>query len=284
MNLRKIEIRRNVDLKKYTSIKIGGRADCLFVVSTIRALRQVIKKTAFEFYVLGKGSNLLITDRVIKKPIVMLSESFTYIEQNDDNFKIGASTPLSFLIKYCLKNNLAGLENLVGIPATVGGLLVMSASSFGVNIASCLQEIEAINRKGELETLKKSNIVFGYRSSSLEDYVILGAKFRLSKQAALRQKIKDLLKKRLDSQDFDFPSCGSIFKNPKEFAAGFLIDSCGLKGLRKANAQVSNKHANFIINLGTAKYKDVDYLIQKIKDKVHKRYGIILQEEIKRWS
>lgn len=283
MNLSKIEIRRNVDLKKYTSIKIGGCADCLFVVNTISALKQVIKKTAFDFYILGKGSNLLITDRVIKKPIVMLGESFTYIEQNDDNLKIGASTPLSFLIKYYLENNLSGLENLVGIPATVGGLLAMSASSFGVNIASCLQEIEALNRKGELVTLKKRDIVFGYRSSSLEGYVILGAKFSLLKQTALKQKVKDLLKKRLDSQDFDFPSCGSIFKNPKEFAAGFLIDSCGLKGLRKAKAQVSNKHANFIINLGTAKYKDIDYLIRKIQDKVHKRYGIILQEEIKRW-
>jgi len=285
MSLKEIELKYNVDLRKYTSIKIGGKAQHFFLTSTRDDLHRVIKDIGPSFYVLGKGSNLLIQDRLIKKPIIKLGHDFNYIKKNGNFIEIGASTPLPFLIKYCIANNLAGLENLVGIPATMGGLIFSNASAYGSSISSCIKEVDLLDREGNFKTLKKNAITFDYRFSSLKDYIILGAKFSLSPDVNLKQKASNLLKKRLRSQDFNFPSCGCIFKNPANSeSAGFLIESCGLKKQRKGDAQVSGRHANFIINLGRARYSDVDYLIEKIKDRVYKKYNITLEEEIKRWS
>ena len=284
MSLGKIELKRNVDLKKYTTIKIGGCAKNFFIVRDPEELSAVIGDTGPDFYMLGGGSNLLIEADLIEKPVIKLAQNFTYIKESDNCWKIGASTPLSFLIKYCISNNLSGLEGLAGVPATVGGLTFMNASSFGSSIASCLREVEVMERRGEFKILTREEIVFDYRSSSLSDCVILGGKFSFSKEINLKQKVAFCLRKRLCFQDFNFPSCGCIFKNPDRFSAGFLIDSCGLKGLRQGDAQISPKHANFIINLGSATYQDVNYLIAKIKDSVYKKYNVILEEEIKRWN
>ena len=237
-----------------------------------------------DFYLLGKGSNLLIVDSLIEKPVVRLGENFAYLKKKRNLLEVGASTPLSSLIEYCLENNLTGVENLVGIPATVGGLLAMNAASFGRSISANLREVDVMNREGGVKTLEKGEITFKYRFSSLQKYIILRARFRLSFRKNLRRKVNEFLGKRLSTQDFDFPSCGCIFKNTPEFSASFLIDSSRLKGLKKGDAQISPRHANFIINCGCAKYNDVDYLIQKIKDQIHKKYSIILQEEIERWK
>jgi len=275
---------KNLSLKNYTTIKIGGKAKYFYVAEDINNLGRIVADIGPDFYLLGKGSNLLIADSLVERPVVKLGKDFTYLREKRDLLEVGASTPLSFLIKYCLENNLWGVENLVGIPATVGGLLAMNAASFGQSISSSLAEVDVMNRRGEVKTLEKGEITFDYRSSSLEDYIILGAKFNLSSKGNLKQKVSESLGKRLSSQDFGFPSCGCIFKNTPEFSASFLIDSSGLKGIKKGNAQVSLRHANFIINCSCAKYNDVDYLIQKIKDQIHKKYSIILQEEIKRWK
>ncbi len=159
----------------------------------------------------------------------------------------------------------------------------MNASSFGREISSLIEGVEVISEAGEVKKLKKEEIQFGYRWSSLKNKIVTRCWFKLVKTQDSRSKIKNFLKERLRSQDFDFPSSGCIFKNSPNFPAGFLIESCGCKGLKKGGARVSYKHANFIINLGKASYKDVDYLISLIKDKIHKRYGIILEEEIERW-
>jgi UDP-N-acetylmuramate dehydrogenase len=141
-----------------------------------------------------------------------------------------------------------------------------------------------MKKDGTFKLLSKEQVVFGYRFSSLQGDIILGAEFILFETPGLKQKAGDLFKKRIALQDFSFPSCGCIFKNPFQHKAGFLIDSCGLKGLSRGGACVSPKHANFIINKGLAAYDDVDYLINKIKECVYKKYGITLEEEIKRWS
>ncbi|MFH1504082.1 MAG: UDP-N-acetylmuramate dehydrogenase [Candidatus Omnitrophota bacterium] len=278
-----IKFKQDVDLGCRTSIKIGGRAGYFFEAGNEEALERIINDSS-SFYILGNGSNLLIKDKTIKKPVVKLGQEFSYVKQDDNYLEVGALTLLSFLIKYCLENNLAGLENLAGIPASIGGLLCMNASSFAKDISSCLESVDVIDKKGQPRTFKKDEIVFGYRYSSLEDYIILRAKFNLSLGKDLKQRVRSFLSKRLSGQDFSFPSCGCIFKNPSEFSAGYLIEACGLKGLKKGGAQVSHKHANFIINIGGAKYNDVDYLIKKIKDRVYKKYKLVLSEEIKRWA
>jgi UDP-N-acetylmuramate dehydrogenase len=284
MSLRELDLKPKVDLKDYTSIKIGGKAKQFFLVHALENLSQIIKDFGPEFYLLGKGSNLLISDQIINQPVVKLSQEFDYIRKADNYLEAGAATTLSRLLTYCRENNLGGLENLVGIPASVGGLLFMNGSSYGSCISSALAEVEVLDRKGKRATLAKEQIEFGYRFSSLQDKVIVKARFNFSGSKFSEQKMRESLNKRFRSQDLNFPSCGSIFKNPAEFSAGHLIDSCTLKGLKKGDAQISLKHANFIINLRSAKYDDVDYLIRKIKEEVYKKYSIILEEEIKRWT
>lgn len=284
MSLGNRESKKEVDLRNYTSIKIGGRAKYFYTVRNIDDLDKIIGDLGPDFYLLGKGSNLLIEDSLIEKPIIKLGKGFSFIKRGEKYLEVGASTPLSFLMKYCLENNLSGVENLVGIPATIGGLLAINAASFGKSISLNLGEVDVMNREGGIKTLRKREIVFKYRFSSLRKYIILGARFKLAPRKNIKRKLNEFLGKRLSRQDFDFPSCGCIFKNTPEFSASFLIDSCSLKGLEKGGAQISRRHANFIINCGCAKYNDVDYLIRKIKDQIYKKYSIILQEEIKRWK
>ena len=284
MSLGNTEPKKEVDLRNYTSIKIGGRSKHFYTARNIDDLDKIVEGLGPDFYLLGRGSNILIKDSLIEKPIIKLGEDFSFIKRGKKYLEVGASTPLSFLMKYCLENNLSGVENLVGIPATIGGLLAVNAASFGKSISISLGEVDVMNREGGIKTLKKREIVFKYRFSSLQKYIILGARFKLTPRKNIKRKLNEFLGKRLSTQDFDFPSCGCIFKNTPEFSASFLIDSCSLKGLEKGGAQISRRHANFIINSGSAKYNDVDYLIRKIKDKIYKKYSIILQEEIKRWK
>jgi UDP-N-acetylmuramate dehydrogenase len=288
MNLGKIELRHNVSLKKYTTIKIGGVANHLFFVNSIDALFSVINKLEDSFYILGKGSNILIKDHIIKTPVLKLGERFNYIKKNNHLLEVGASTSLSSLIKYCIYNGISGLENLAGIPATIGGMLVMNASSFDREISSFLAKIEVLDKRDkEIKQIDKKEIVFDYRRSSLTDKIILRAWFEFTSikdSRYVREKVFGFLKKRESTQEIRFPTCGCIFKNPSNFKAGYLIEACGLKGIRKNDALVSFRHANFIVNIGKATYNDVDYLINKIKEKVYSKYKIILEEEIERWT
>lgn len=284
MFLKEAVLAKEVSLKEYTSIRIGGRAKHFYIAEDAGRLSKILSDIGRDFYLLGNGSNLLIADSSIKKPVVKLGRGFVYLKEKKGLLNVGAATPLSVLMKYCLENNLSGAENLVGIPATIGGLLAMNAASFGRSISSCVEEVKVMDRTGRVKVLKKEEIVFKYRYSSLQDWIILSAGFKLSPDENLKQKAAELLRQRISRQDFDFPSCGCVFKNAPEFNAGSLIDSLRLKGLRRGDAQVSLRHANFIINLGSAEYDDVDYLIGKIKDQIYKKYSIILHEEIQRWK
>lgn len=284
MNLEKLELKRKVSLRAYTAIKIGGIADRFFKIHSVEDIITLIGRFGFSFYLLGAGSNLLIKDSLIKRPVIKLADEFSYLREVGNFLEVGASTPLVFLLKYCSRNNLGGLEYLIGIPATLGGLLAMNASSFGVSISTHLKEVDIVDSKASYKTLKKEEIELGDRFSSLKDYVILRARFDFIKDGFRKDKASEFINTRISRQDFSFPSCGCIFKNTPKFSAGFLIDSCGLKGLKRGDAQISNKHANFIVNLGSARYKDVDYLIQKAKCAVYDKYKINLEEEIKRWS
>lgn len=284
MNLKRSEVKSKFSLKEYSTIKIGGVTEKFFIVDDRDDLAQILKESGGDFYLLGGGSNLLINDGLIRKPVVKLGPQFCYIKKDGDLAEAGAGLTLSRVLNYALKNNLGGLQNLAGIPATVGGLLVMNASSFGVSIGDVLDKVEVMDKDGRIKFLAAGKINFSYRYSGLDGNILLRAWFRLIPAAGLKEEISTFLKRRWQTQDFSFPSCGCIFKNPAAGAAGRLIASCGLSGARKNEAQISPKHANFIINLGRAAYNDVDYLIQLAKDKVYRDKGIVLEEEICRWE
>ncbi len=283
MVIKDLQIRNNVDLKQYSSIKIGGKARYFCIVESTDDLAAFSRQNEERFYLLGGGSNLLIKDSLIEKPVIKLGKEFDYIKDDGGLIEIGAAASLRSILRYCIEHNLEGWENLAGIPATLGGMLAMNASAFGREVSSFLKKAQILAGRGTVKILDRTNIEFGYRHSSLKDKIILRAWFELRNGQGVRLRIKDFLAQRLQKQDFGYPSCGCVFKNPVGLAAGFLIDSCALKGSRKGGAQVSDKHANFIINVGGAVYDDVDYLIRTIKDKVFQKHSVLLEEEIQRW-
>ena len=283
MSLKQAELKRKYSLADFTTIKIGGEAKHFFTVSSIESLKKVLKNCQGDFYILGGGSNLLVDDKCIEKCVIKLGDEFSYIRK-DKYLEVGSSTPLSKLIKYASASNLGGFECLAGIPATIGGLVTMNASSFGREISAYLREVEVMDNRGNVINLKKEEIAFSYRKSSLAEYVVLRVWFEAVKDYDTKAKISNFLKTRMSKQDFEFPNCGCIFKNSDTKPAGFLIEACGLKGFKKNGAQISPKHANFIINLNKASYNDVDYLISRVKENVYKKFDIVLEEEIKRWA
>ncbi len=281
---KKIDVRRDFLLKNLNTFKIGGRASYFFIAHSIDELQRIIKKEK-DFYFLGGGSNLLISDSSIDKPIVTLGEEFSFIERQDNTTLIvGAMTPLSKLISYAIGKSLKGLEELVGIPATIGGMTVMNASAFGKEFSSLVEEVVVFTKEGEIKHIGKDEIKFGYHYSSLKEYIIIKVKIKLQEAAGIKDSIGLYLRQRLAYQDFMFPSAGCIFKNPPYVSVGLLIERCFLKGFRVGDAQISLKHANFIINRGKAKTKDVIYLISVIKERVYDRFGIYLEEEVVRWG
>jgi UDP-N-acetylmuramate dehydrogenase len=283
MSLKKIELKQHVSLKGLTTIKIGGTARYFFIAHTREDLTEILKDTNGECYLLGRGSNLLIKDSCVEKPVVKLGEEFDCIRADNEYLEVGGATSFSRILNHCLKNKLSGLHNLAGIPASCGGLLRMNASSFKKEISAFVTQVEVMDKAGNTRKIPKEALWFGYRSSSLKDYIILRAWFALQRDEGVKNEVRHFLKMRRETQDFTFPSCGCIFKNPSQGSASFFIDQCGLKGLAKNGAQVSLKHANFIINVKNASYQDVDYLIALTKERVHQKFGVILEEEIERW-
>lgn len=285
MNLRNLELKHSVNLKPYTTIKIGGNAENFFVAHSLDELRSIVKEAAGSFYLLGGGSNLLIKDSLIAKYVIKLGTAFRYVKEKQDGVCVGGATPLSWVIRFCIQQKQDGVNALAGIPATVGGLLAMNASAYGQSMGAVVKEVEVMDQWGETKTLQKNEIVFEYRKSSLKKYIVLSAVLHLKTcQNNSKINVRDFLVRRQITQDLHLPSCGCIFKNSPLYSSGYMIDQCGLKGLRKNDAQISLKHGNFIVNCGNARYDDVDYLIQIIKEKVYNKYNILLDEEIERWG
>jgi UDP-N-acetylmuramate dehydrogenase len=283
MSLKKFDLKQNYDLRQHTSIKIGGPASRFFIAHSEEELKEILKMVDGRYYLLGAGSNLLVKDTQILTPIIKLGEEFSYVRTvKDASLEVGSAFMLSKLMNFAIKNDLGGIENLAGIPATIGGLIAMNASAFGGAVSDCVTELEVMDRHGCIKRLGKKDVSFGYRWSSLRGSIILRAWMEFVKRVDVKVRVAEFLQARRRTQDL-LPSCGCIFKNPAGLKAGFLIESCGFKGAAKNDAQVSPVHANFIINKGAAQYGDVDYLIKNIKEKVFSTFKVQLEEEVERW-
>ena len=272
-NLKDLEVRYNFPLKKLTSIKVGGRV-LLFVPHTYSALEELTAILGDRFYILGGGSAILAEEK-ITTPVIKLGKEFTGIERKDDTvLEVGSATFLSSVLNYCLKNNLEGLEEFAGMPATIGGMAKLDATCFGKNFLSLMEEIEVFF-SGKIYRMRgiKKNV----------KGIITKVKIRLRMSDRGRERLSYFLGERLKRQDFSFPSAGCIFKNLKNKSAGFLIERCGFKGRRVGDALVSLKHANFILNCGEASFREIEELILLIKRKVRERFGIELEEKIIKW-
>jgi UDP-N-acetylmuramate dehydrogenase len=279
-------IMENEPMANHTSYGIGGPALALIKPKSLIDL-QIIKlfaeKHQVPVYCIGSGSNLLVSDEGINSFVISLKKSFKKILFDDNKCYAGACVKLSKLVKECIKRNLTGLETLIGIPGTVGGALIMNAGAFGNEISNYLTTIELLNSKGVVEQKSATEIEFSYRSSTFnENDIILSAEFQLEKTSKneIRKNRDQANLNRKNTQPLKFRSAGSVFKNPKDFAAGYLIEQVGLKGKTIGGATVSDIHANFIINQANAKADDVVQLIKLIRDTVLKKYSITLDLEI----
>lgn len=270
----------------HTTFKIGGPADIWAQPEDADCLKEILGlccQDNIRVLVVGNGSNLLVKDKGVNACVINLdTPGFKNIKIENDTVTVGSGFNLNKFLNTLADNNLSGLEFLVGIPATVGGALLMNAGTEKW-ISDCVQEVSVMDPKGATSILSRKDLVFRYRGSNLEKYIVLSAKLRLvrSEKSEIHDRMRDYLSEKIKRQELDKPSAGCVFKNPQGDSAGRLIDVSGLKGKNVGDAFVSTKHANFIINAGNASCDDVLKLMDTVRDIVKKDHEVELEPEIK---
>lgn len=284
-----MKILKNVSLRDRCTYRIGGNAQYYAEPKNqedIFCALQFAQQNQIPFFILGKGSNLLISDNGWSGLVINLSDSYNKIDVNSDFAEAESGALLNSLINRVIENGFTGMEELAGIPGTVGGAVIMNAGAFNSCIADTLTSVRVYDyEKGSILELSSKELDLGYRTSSLKgtSAVILSARFEFpgKKEPDLLYAVrKEILEKRKVKQPLEYPNCGSVFKRPPGGFAGTMIESCGLKGLRIGDVEVSTRHANFIINRGTGTATDVRRLIKTIQIAVYERFGVILEPEV----
>ncbi len=278
----------NVAIKKYTTYKLDGTIKTLVVPDNTRQLINVIKyakENNIKYKVIGNGSNLIFADDF--DGIIIKLDNFNHLEIIDNFVVVGAGYSLPLLALNLSKEGYSGLEFAAGIPGTVGGSIFNNAGAYKSDMAAVVKSILVLTPDLEIKRLSSEDLKFNYRTSFLKDhpdYICLEAIIKLIKghTDVIMEVIDSRKKRRMETQPLDYPSAGSIFRNSDDFSAWKLIDGIGYKGKQIGDAKVSEKHANFIINVGNAKGKDVIKLIDEIKEKVKEKYDIelVLEQEI----
>ncbi len=280
-----LSVREGVKLAPYTTFKLGGPVDLYFEPENLFELPKIfhfLEEEGLFYFFLGGGSNLLVRDGGVRGAAVSLRR-FRRIMLEGEELWAEAGAPIARLVALCAEEGLSGLEFLAGVPATLGGAVAMNAGAFGQEIKDLLKEVTLFWR-GDFFTWPKEKLSWNYRKLKLPcGALIVAAKLSLKREdpQKVRKKIAAYLGKRRRSQPLTFPSAGCVFKNPPEAPAGLLIEASGLKGFRWGGAEVSRKHANFIINRAQASASDVLFLIDYIKERVFREFGLTLEEEVK---
>ncbi|MDX2128006.1 MAG: UDP-N-acetylmuramate dehydrogenase [Chloroherpetonaceae bacterium] len=288
------------NLAKYSSYRIGGNADFFIkpldkqdVLSAV----SFFQKSGIQYVVLGRGSNVLISDEGIRGAVISLRENLEKVEVESEDeehiyFYVEAGVDLPELAAKTLKKGYGGLENLSGVPGSIGGAVLMNAGAYGKEIFEVIEWVEVL-RNGKIEKLHKSKIAYRYRGTDLGNDIILSTKLKLKKLKESELKIaiekkKEWMEKRRSSQPLNLPNAGSVFKNPPPDSegnprfAGVMIEACGLKGLQRGGAQISEKHANFLVNANaSAKASEMLELIDIAKREVFQKFRVSLELEIK---
>lgn len=284
-----IEFERNHDLSKTACFKIGGRVSLLVRVKSENELSQavkILKKNKVKARMFGCFTNVLIREGAIKEAYIVPQAGLRAVKKISAlRVWAGSGAKFSAVLNLAAREGLSGLEFMAGIPGSVGGAVYMNAGAYGCSSGDLVESVSVVDKDGCLKTLKNIKGMFGYRSSIFQKNgsFITGAVYRLKKggKAAILKKMNDIIKTRHAKHPWNAACAGSFFKNPPEKPAGRIIEEAGLKGLRQGGAVVSEKHANFIINEGGAKYADVIKLAAKVKKEVYRKTGIKLAEEVR---
>ena len=282
----KIEYEKNVCMKNHTTFKIGGNADYFVQVCSKEELKTVIglaNQNEIPFMVVGKGSNLLVSDLGIEGLVISISK-MDKIEVSEDEIIAQAGANLSALCIKAMENELEGLEFGFGIPGSVGGALYMNAGAYGGEMSQVVISAEYIDFNGDFGEISINDMQLGYRTSIFKTgkKIITSVKFKLKKgeKTKIKETMSDLLNRRKEKQPLEFPSAGSTFKRPTGYFAGALIEECNLKGFSCGGAKVSEKHAGFVINYNNATCNDVLNLVKNIKETIKKEKNVELETEI----
>ena len=273
---------------KHTTYKVGGPARIYLKVKDVDSLIKTIKycgKHRVKYLVIGRGSNLLFSDREYEGLIISLNECFNEIKVNGSTMIAQAGVPMISLSYQAAKIGLSGFEFMGGIPGSIGGGIYMNAGAYKYDLASVVKTVTLLNEKHEVVTFNNEQMDFSYRHSICQDnrkLIVLEVTFELTAKSP--DEIKAVLDKRkerrMSSQPWNMPSAGSVFRNPQDKPAWQYIDECGLRGYEIGGAQVSPKHSNFIVNNGYASAKDIYDLIMLVQEKVNEKFGVKLRREV----
>ena len=284
-----VEVRPGERLAEWTSLGIGGTTDLLVVRQRryLPELVQTLRRAGVPFRLLGGGTNLLVADGELPWVVLHLARSEPTVSIAGRRVWLDAAEDLGRAVTTCARANLGGMEGLVGVPGSVGGALRMNAGAYGTEIGSLVRRIELLRMAtGTIEQIEQNAVRFGYRASSFApDDIILGVELELVERpyAEIVELIRAANAKRRASQPLNQKSAGCIFKNPPGLSAGRLIDELGLKGFRVGDAMVSERHANFFINVGRATCAEMLQLIALVRERVYRAYGVELEEEVILW-
>lgn len=285
------DVRFNVQMKDYTTFKTGGAAKVFIEPKTPLAVAKVMRtltERGEKYYVLGNGSNLLVADEGVEVPVIHIGKALSEIKVDGESVICQAGALLSGAAQAAYKSGLTGMEFAHGIPGSVGGGICMNAGAYGGELCDIVDWIDYASPSGEVCRMDCDTADFSYRHSffSDKDYVVTAACFKLKKGDSedILAQMKLLGEKRRDKQPLEYPSAGSTFKRPVGGFAAALIDEAGLKGAACGGACVSEKHAGFIVNKSGATTKDILTLMEKVKETVFEKSGIMLEPEVKFWG
>lgn len=284
------KVRYNVPMKEHTTMKVGGPCEVLVEPKSIEEIKNVVayaKENNMDYYIIGNGSNLLVKDEGVKGIVIKITNAFSNIELDGETIKVDAGCSVPKLAAFAKANSLTGLEFACGIPGSVGGGIRMNAGAYGSEMVNVVDRVGYLNENGEVVEITNEECEFTYRHSMFvehPEYVVVYAIFKLQKgnieeiSAAMEKNMTS----RKEKQPLEYPNFGSVFKRPTQEGVfvGKMIEDLGLKGYSIGGAQVSTKHAGFMVNTGDATCKDVIDLIEYIKEKVYNEYNVMLQEEV----
>lgn len=285
----KDKIKTNEDMSKHTSFKTGGKADYYIKAENKEDISKIIKYTKqnrIPLHIIGNGSNILVSDEGIRGIVLKIDLQGIEIQEQDEGVivTVSAGEKVMALAQKLLQNSLTGFEELSGIPGTIGGAVKMNAGAHGREMKDIVVSTTYMNEEGKIYELTNEEQEFTYRHSTFFEhkYIILETKLLLHKGniKQIEEKMNEFIEWRKDKQPLEFPSAGSTFKRGKDFITAKLIDECGLKGYTIGGAQISEKHAGFIINKGNATSEDIFQLIKYTKQKVFEKFGVRIEEEI----
>lgn len=284
-------IQINVPMAEYTTFKVGGNASVFITPQSVEELKSVVElfyELSQPYYVLGKGSNIIVNDDGIKRPVIYIGKALSGIEIFETYITAKGGASLSSIAQKALENSLTGFEFAAGIPGTFGGAIIMNAGAYDGEIKDVVEAVSYIDPTGKERVASNAEMEFSYRNSVLMDTgcIITGGTISLKKgnKESIQAKMADLALRRRTNQPLEYPSAGSTFKRPQGFFAGKLIEESGLRGFSIGGAQVSEKHCGFIVNNGNATADDICNLIEYVQDKVYNEKGVILEPEVKYWS